>query len=329
MVTENDIKIFNKIIYDTQMISSVYERLLYIEFMEDKNYCIYNGLLNELKRLIKEEKELYNTLNLKTSKKVDLLEYLEKSNKFNYNPEKNMFTSACNKNTKDLCIYRICNKLDEYSNLNNELIEQLKIEFDDDEELVNQFLKELKFRTAINDDFERAYVFFIQEEINKSTDVSMKDYLTKLRYNLSFITTNIEKELVENNFNNSNDFYFIFPFIGDRLNIDKEYQKNIEEDEIYNYSFTTIENIKEVLQLDDSMEDYKNKSIKVLSLYFRAGISILYAHDNYEEFIDNLGNGISEYEEVDKTNQIIEMCLEESKIDVVKCKYLSMCNPEK
>ena len=124
-ITQIEQTIFDKIILISKTIAKIYERMLDEELMDYKGSCVYKSFLNNLKALIEEEQKLYSSLNLDYSKKDNLLKYLINNNKLDNVNITNMFTDACNKETKELCIYRISNKLEEYASLSGDLIEEL------------------------------------------------------------------------------------------------------------------------------------------------------------------------------------------------------------
>ncbi len=330
---ESDLKILYKIVEYTIDICNVYSRMFSISnFSDDNNNKEeFIGLVSILKVLVKEEYELYKQLNLNEGKSNNLWEYFIR--RYNISDDKHnfQFADACNEEISNIWHYRIRNKLDyfvpQYEE-NSEYVESLKEEFGDPL-AAQEYLQEGKFREAINNDFERAFIYFLKEEIHNPDDHWMNYYYYEALYNLSFITPNLENELLDVNFEISKDLYFLSPIVADRLRITSSFMEEIQEDATYSYCNDAVAAINQLQQTDlgDSYIDY---NANLLSIYFRAGLAISYNHKNYQEIIDNVVAMIELQEENEyDSSDFVENCLNKSNSDKEKCMYLSLCNPQK
>lgn len=327
---ESDLKILYKIVEYTIDICNVYSRMFSIsDFSTDNNNKEeFIGLVSILKGLVKEEDELYKQLNLTKEKSNNLWEYFVRRYNINEDEHNFQFADACNEEISNIWHYRIRNKLDYYVpeyEENSEYVKSLKEEFGDSL-AAQEYLQEGKFREAINNDFERAFIYFLKEEIHNSDDHWMNYYCYEALYNLSFITPNLENELLDVNFEMSKDLYFLSPIVADRLRITSSFMEEIQEDATYSYCNDAIEALNQLQQTDlgDSYIDY---NVNLLSIYFRAGLAISYNRKSYKEIVDNTVAQIefkddSEYDNSD----FVDSCLEKTKTDIQKCKYLSLFN---
>jgi len=319
---ENDIKIFEQIINNTKAISKVYERLIYLDSSEEKDTDDYNALIIILNDLIDEEQKLYKKLNLDREKDNFIWNHLIKSNQFEY-IEDGLFSTCCNENTSDIWFFRIFNRLKEFKEVyDKEDIQIISEEYTDPLELV-EYLKEKKLRDFIDNDFQRAFIYLLEEDINKCDNYCTKDYFVRAKYNLLFVSPMLENDLLENNFHNKKDFYFYFPFVADVMKLDNNYKKEIQSDEAYNNCMDSIEGLKELLELGDDIEEFQDTTFKILSVYFRTGLSLLYNQKDYEEIISDIVSNVTGDEEDERIVEIIDDALIKTDNDKVKCKYLS------
>lgn len=327
----NDIKIFDDIVKCTRDIAKVYSRLCSIDDFTEDNYnnTDYSLIKIELKKIIEEEQNLYKLLNLNEEKAEILKKHLKSNYGLNNTMYEEPFIAACNDLTEEIWFYRIEQKLlDLVPKFEKgcEHVQNLVKEYGDCLEL-REYIQEGKLRESISYDFSRVFICFLQDSTVDLEDYSLIVSLSNAIYNMSFITPNIEEELINNNFRSSDEFYFLFPIVADVLNIDHNFMSEIQEDSTFNFCNDAMDALMELNDVGDD-EEFLRFNKLILSIYFRAGLAISYCHKDFKNIFDNVILQTMNAENEESRDEFIDSCLESLEDDKQKCMYLSLINPK-
>lgn len=344
-LTNKDVQLINLITGITKTIAIVYERLLFVDFMKEKKDSImYLDIIKNLKQLVVKEELLYKLLDINYENEDVLWNYFVKSNNLKNFAIEDQFADVCNSDIKSLWKYRVFNRFQD--NLPTRIqivpIDNSDSSFDDDEYIEESdediyYIESNKFeelentikydmlRDAINDDFQRAFVYFLGEDIKEETNEFIKDGFSTVRYNILFITPEIEKELLDNNLQNKEELYFGFPMKSCLLQINYNKYKEIQKEEAKAFCLDAIDSMITLEQEEKEDSNFTELNKELFSTYYRTGLSLMYNHNDYKEFIDEVveESTIDDYSN-NSCNDIVEKSLTKIKKDSVKCRYLSL-----
>ena len=164
-------------------------------------------------------------------------------------------------------------------------------------------------------------MFFLDEEINKCEEGRLKQYLIETKYKLIYATSKLDDEFIENLNNKDNSLYISFSVISDLLLAPKELVNYVQEDSALSYLDYAVGNIELLNQYggEDELE-------KIFTIYFRAGLALMYNSENYELLMDDIKLDIIDDNGYD-TFSCLDEYIREDNLDREKCKYLSIHRP--
>jgi len=306
---------FAKIIVVSKKIARVYKEI---------DYGVKNdSLFKQLKELKEEEDSLYKQLNLDLGTKVTL-DILRQNLEIIYGKNiNNTFGAVCNDNIDDLWLHRIAQKLsykpmDELRSITSQILnEKLEISMANLESIQEDQLEEV-----LNRDFIRAFVYFLDDEIKNTDNQALKNNLIVTRYKLTYISSLLEEQMINNGNSSDKYLYMTFGCICDLLQMPKDFVC-INQEEI---SLTYVDNALGNLEMLNNFDNDNEKLKTIFKVYLRAGLALLYNNDAYELIIDELKSDILSNggEEVLSS---VDKYFDIDNKDVIKCKYLSFLNP--
>lgn len=309
-LTEKIIEIINI----SKDIAKIYKGIIY----DNDN----KTLLKELNILKKIENQLYQKLELNMSKLVTIKSMLrEYGNVYGLSID-NTFGAVCNYDIENLWEYRIEDKIEKISK--GKLDNIIKLINSSDKYIQKDELEDIqrtKIEEALSDDFIHAYMFFLDEEINKCEEGRLKQYLIETKYKLIYATSKLDDEFIENLNNKDNSLYISFSVISDLLLAPKELVNYVQEDSALSYLDYAVGNIELLNQYggEDELE-------KIFTIYFRAGLALMYNSENYELLMDDIKLDIIDDNGYD-TFSCLDEYIREDNLDREKCKYLSIHRP--
>ena len=332
---KNDIELINKIIKVTTTINNIYNQLFNLENHNKENNDQYRKAINNLKIASLVEDDLYERLNLNYEKIIAIDEYLFSD----FNEELlDDLENIANQNYNNRILHRIKNILfnkflTDYKTINpNEVIKQMEDCNYKNPSKVFDYINNSIVDKIIKKDILNAYLVFLQEYINKDNQLHknqvFKTYLLNSKYNVIFINKDIEKEMIDSNFNIDEFIYIGSKFIADVLESSinmYEATKNNLAEEICMTQFANL------LKIED--QDYKNIQNEITSIIstslIRAALLLMddtnITNVNYN-FLELIESEEDLEEKINNTisQQIIENCFKKNKNDINKVFTLSL-----
>ena len=286
-ISLKDRDILEQIKEHTNLISNIYKRLFFEEITQGNKTEEYYSLLYKLETFKKEEEKLYSELELTPQKANNLIGFVISSNNKYQELENNVLTAINSINTQDLIENRIVRQLnirlykDKQEYLDWLVESGFFLTFDQAEEY-NKFSE---VNQAISNDFENAFLFFYTQIIQDSASEKVKDYLTKIKYNLLFLSKNAEDELLYRRGSIPEEIYFSFLLISEINQINKELMSETVETSGIHYCKSAIANILMNSILDEDTQDIEQN---VFAQYLKSGLTILLALNNYKDLVKNM-----------------------------------------
>lgn len=303
-----------EIITVSKAISKIYEGLIY----DNDNKL----LLKELISLKKYEDELYQDLELDMYKIITVKSILREFENIYGLPIDNAFGAACNYDIGNLWVYRIEDKVLEISKGNVDNV--IRLINSGDAHILRSDMEDIqrtKIDEALSDDFMRAFIYFMDEEINKCEEGNLKQYLIETKYKLIYMTSKLDNELIEPSKKDNQPLYISFGVISDLLQAPKSLTNDMQEEAGLSYLDYAIGNVELLKEYDE--EDALQK---IFSIYFRAGLALMYNNENFEELMEEVKSEL-----MDDYGKDIFSCLNEyvetNNKDKEKCRYLSLLRP--
>lgn len=292
-------------------ISKIYKGLIY----DNDNKM----LLKELRSLKKYEDELYQKLDLDMTKIIVVKSILREFENIYGLSIDNPFGAACNYDIENLWTYRIEDKIADISKggLDN-IIKLINISRDRIPEDDMDDIQRIKIDEAISDDFYRAFIYFLDEEIEECEEGFLKQYLIETKYKLIYITAKLDNEFIEEIKKENKPLFINFGMISDLLLAPKSLTNNIQEEAALPYLDYAIGNVELLKEYGEEKEFQK-----LFSIYFRAGLALMYNCENYDLLIEDIKSEIMN----DDSFSCLEQYVQTNNPDKGKCRYLSLYRP--
>lgn len=291
IVSAKDRDLIKRISDLTKLITRAYQNMFFEEMENGTNTNHYNFLLEELLKLKEEEAILYDKLELTPEKANRLIEYLMLTRQLPMREKNNVLNSFYGIDSKPFYIYRILNKLENFCKNNDDKFQDWLIVnsiFPNKEE-AKEYILYLKLFSALNDDFEKSFMYFNELTLKNTDSVASKETLSKVKYNLCTISENIEYEFINNHFLEKDSIYFSFPFIAEMNRINEKSIKNFQINCSGEYCAKAIENL---LCPNQSIDDIFMIEKDFFSSYLKAGLSLIYPLDEYDIMLDAINNSL-------------------------------------
>ena len=314
-------EITDEIITVTKTIGEIYRRL----YFSRDNTKEYNLLVEQLKEYVKKEDELYESLNLTSEKAATLIDYLIVGERKEIEPGNNVLHSIYKNDYNDLFQYRIFNQM-------------ISLTFKNKKKYVQWLLDEgsfldvcgaegyygfKMFERTISSDFDRNFLYLLNERLNDSCSEREKERLSKIKHNLLFISKDMENSLFEPN-EKTDGIYYTFPFVGEFLGIDEVVCEDIQ---IEKSSAYVSQAMRGIFIKDDLVDDDVEISFEIFKMYMRTGFGLIYEVERCDELIELLQDEILETNEETNDRLSISTDVLLNEIDSIenekpKCKYL-------
>ncbi len=309
-ISEQDIEQIQTLENIAKKIEQTYKKLYKLEIADKKDSIEYSTALEKLNNYIFLEEEHYRYCNL-TFAKIEAWKKYILENKVTYKFNQFAMDSIINEDYEELPFKRIIQTL------------SLKLNQTEDAEL---FYKNLGFIEPSIDG--KNIVEFTHQLINDVEQDTIKIYLYLLennpyiqtndklnhKYNLCFTNKELEKALLENNFEIKKDVFIISKLIADANNLTTNDYEYIKDE--YAKQNASIQ-ILELLQLKNNK--HINKAFKNIlcfkELFLRANLCML--SDNELNLMQNIYNNIiyNNTTNSQKSEELISKCFEKIKED--------------
>lgn len=319
MLNIEEEKICKEIFKITDLIKEKYMMLFFDEITND--YLSQENreeVIENLKKLTIQEKELYKKLEINVEKADDIYEavnaeYYEKA----YSMPLALDTVFNCKSFDRLRSERIKNKVYTKCIQSDKILGQLIGLIDLSAVPIQRIIE------AINNDFERAFLYFNEKDIKKE---SVKDNFSRLKYQLIFISENAEGYYLNNN--DKDYMYFSYPSVANFYNIPEnivfKYLVN-EETKLTSKSLNTL------ICSNNEIENAQCQTaddMKMFHSYLRASLAIILNTPFYNEQIELLENELEELEELSQgaASMSVDNIIDTTKSmddEKCKCKYLT------
>jgi len=266
---------FNKLIEATKTLYKLTNLLCEVEIKRGKDN-IYNKLVEDYKKLLVEEKKIYDALLLNEEILIDYINYLHKRYKIE---EINIEPDSINSLEEKIVYKRIFNKI-------SELI--FKLPFDDevdeyayDDCFSNKTKEEreiIRKKCIVNEYIEKDVLMLFLSIIENNLELEeLKEYktmLVKMKYNLAFVFEKVENDLLSDNFKISDSPYMVSKMISDLLFISSEDYGMIK---LVTLRGNINDNIRYIMNLGKNPEDTnKDDFIKIIISSFLLESAMLF-----------------------------------------------------
>lgn len=238
---EKDWQILEEIIKITVIIYNIYNDLYEIELRGQKDTHSYKLKIEQLMYEIEKEKKLYKDASLTNAKIEAFKEYLVKQLSLTtFNIDNSLIIKNPDK-PQNIFARRIIFTLNNQIKFNGDQIEKVLskelIQFitvmskkEEKQGIYMTLRSSVEIEKALERDRLNMFLSFLEEYINDEKFGVLKDKLLETKYNIAFINTDIEKDLIVDNFNVQNAIYLNSKFNADILGINNKiysFLKNI------------------------------------------------------------------------------------------------------
>jgi hypothetical protein len=264
----------NNVLSITKSINKLYKELFQLEMENKKDTKEYEQKLHYLSLARDIEDKKYKQLNFNEKKKEQWGCYITK-----YCIDENFLTNyesviVQNHDSKEyrriLC--HLTNRFLYYDeSLNTGIIDKLKLKNFSMNQINNivSYLNE-----SLEIDYIRGYLYYLNSLNHKKEYQSLYKYFIRSKYYLSFVNSNIEREMINNKFELSSDWYLGSKLYADLVNIDND----DFQDYINNYSFNVILNsLYSILVFKDSeySDGFLGSSALIMNSFIKTGLKII------------------------------------------------------
>ena len=327
----DDQEIMDEIIENSKLIGSVYKRLLFEHIKSGTNTKQYSLLLETLEDCIKVENNLYQKLDVTPEKTSYLIDYLIVTERSNVEQGNNVLHAIYKEDYNKLYLYRIVNRL---INLSLQLKDEYLIWLVEENtffnsENVEAYFNDKLFRIAMDGDFERIFMYHLNERLLASCSEKEKERLAKIKYNLVYLSNDLEKVITNRN-TSSSEIYYSFPYIGELCGIDKSRREDMQIRQCSTYASHAM---RGMFIKDDLVDEDVEIDFEIFKMYLRTGLGFIYELWNHQELIYMIKDKILETN--DDTNNRLQIsssalfeelnAIEKAK---PKCKYLHFVQPK-
>lgn len=316
---ERDFILLEEIERISYMIYKVYSMLQNEELKNGIGSTHYQILFDVLKDRKQKENNLYQCLELTPDKADNISGYLIKINNYREEYEDNILDAIKSYNIQGLAVSRILNRLSDSVIQDREghkkwLIKKGIFLGGD----VEDFLRFVNLKEAITSDIERAFLYFNQNRLC-SVKRDEKAMVNRVKYNLLFLSQNMEQEFLNRQGSDIDEITFTFPFVGEFNGINKGRIEVIQQDSGVKVFCNSVVNLASL-----------NPDFKGSELYYdylSAGLSALLSLENNSLIYSGLKGYIRTSDEINNRNcsfsveQMINF-IDNFEKEKPKCKYL-------
>lgn len=330
-LSKEDINQINYSITLSSFIEKLYEQLYNLEIDGKKETKEYNRLIGILKLQTDLEKKYYEKINLDYQKAKSWYGYLlvthiktnnisEIDSIINQDYSKRHIKRVLN-NLLDIILSNPKNLIEKIPEDVYKSIEQLDIE-DVETILSNSLDKSVSIERNLEKDVYNTFLCILEEFINNSSFNSIKNELLKVKYNLSFIYTRIEQNLLNNNFTIFDDVYSESKLTADIKEVEKDYYLLIKDKFCNNICLQELSSIVNISDID-----YQENKIVIISIlkqcFIRASMAYM-SEFAIEKIIEDFYRYSAPHIKNDISLSIVNDCFNKSKKDKTKIKIISL-----
>jgi len=327
----DDQEIMDEIIENSKLIGSIYKRLFFEHIQNGIDTKQYHLLLETLEDCIKVENTLYQRLDVTPEKTSYLIDYLIVTERSNIEQGNNVLHAIYKEDYNKLYLYRIVNRL---INLSVQLKDEYLIWLIEENtffnsENVESYFNDKLFRIAIDNDFERVFMHHLDERLLASGSEKEKERLAKIKYNLVYLSNDLEKVIINRN-TSSSEIYYSFPYIGELCGIDKARREDMQIRQSSTYASHAM---RGMFIKDDLVDEDIEIDFEIFKMYLRTGLGLIYELRNHQELIEMIKDEILETN--DDTNNRLQISstalfeeLNAIEKEKPKCKYLHFVQPK-
>lgn len=355
MLSVKEQEICKKIFGITEAINDIYQVLFFDEMTAD--YLTKDNkkiIVDELNQLIKQENKLYEQLEVNLWKASEIIELVEKEYPERVVALNTQVETAIGCDDFDaLNAERIIDRIYKRAIGNDKDLGKIMGIFDP------HAVPTKRLTEAIISDFERAFLYFNEKLINEE---SFKIEFLKIKYQLIFISENVEKYFWEAN--DKEHLYFSYPLIAEYYQIPTEVMYNYvtnygidfsekaintlicnndeindnfefdeENDMSYEENDMSYEEDNEEISREDENDDieeeilYNESTKKIFRTFLKAGLSLIVNTPCYDEQLNSLNDALNELDEesqsmMSESLNSIVDTITEIDKEKEKCKYL-------
>lgn len=267
-----DFELLKKLLKVTKNIKLIYNDLYNLEVNNKKNSEEYRELVKTLKYHIKKEEEYYALISNKIESMYSYMDCLF-PNGYNEFEEEIEFLKYDKES--DILRMRLSNKIIEL--INNYSFEDDFYDIEEElngagEELIDyekEYQKDVLIENTIKDDIYSSILVMLNKYINNDKYSFAFNKLIKFKYNYSYMHKNVEKSMLDNNFEIDNDLYIKSILItemqgkniNDTYDVLTDYIKDIYEMQLRDLVY---------LIRDENNVDIKNEQVVLTTMLLRA-----------------------------------------------------------
>ncbi|MDD4036536.1 MAG: hypothetical protein PHS45_04365 [Bacilli bacterium] len=301
ILRKQDYEFLRELVKITSSIDKLYKKLYELDLKNQKDSDEYIKTLDYLSIAIDTEKWQYNKIDLTHNKCTALVEHILRDrlpDDFLSN-SKSITMQHDNDRVMSRILVNLINRVGfDYQGIKNSLpsgfLNLFKI-FDMPEFellIIESAYKDLELKKALEEDLFNMFLLFIDEYLNNSKYSSFKSTLLKNKYNILFINSNIEANMLGESFNICNLINLRSEGMADHLEIDKNlfyFLKNLFGIEVVNYQ------IDELLEISDIDYADENKAVTSIlrqglmrsAFMFMSAETINDVNYDFHEYVDN------------------------------------------
>ena len=251
-------------------INKIYRQMALLEANNETNSDDYKNLINLLNKFLNLEDKIYNSLKQNKEKCKAYITFID-SNK--------LPSTGC-----EHALLWDESKFPEY----RRIYYSLKSIMEDDKEIIKNDDNDLdlllfKLETTFEENYYNAFIIFLNQKIKSIKDVKLKKNLILKKYYIIYMFRNIEKVLINSNFDISNKMYSTSKILESLSNMPEEVYLYAKDD------FYT-KNLNDLINLYLAVSDHDEISITIESL-IKSKIAFL-SKKTLEEQINIIINNI-------------------------------------
>lgn len=323
-LTSEDYETINTIQRITESINETYQKLLELDLQGRKAGEEYNRQIDYLKSSLKLEQNLYERIDTSTERLQAFIDYIKKENNVTYKPDFiDLLTNENIGNYERIIIklsVKMTSRKDYITAVRIPEITKYTLSTKDYKEVCQKEEVDLLLQISLENDLLALFLTLAKTKIDKPhLDVEVKKELIRKIYRLSFFKENIERILINNNFNIPESALisngFVEGFFKPLSKEIDEYRKKI----LINIAMNHINKIimhydHELLFLKIEFETLLCELISRSVLQLLDDDSIYSLNDSFHEFIES-NNFLSMHPHETETIRLAISCFKSVKFD--------------
>lgn len=300
-LNSNDYQYLKDLIEIGTKIEYVYNDLYNLEINKKDNSSNYQKHLDLLKALINEENNITNRAGINSRRDNALNEYILSRIIKQEFPTNEKSIGSCDYRYRVL--RRILNKntminMDVY--VKDQVDQRINSKNVDDNRIANAIHSSVLLLRSISYDLLTGFLFFLQEEIDKTENINILNELIKSKYNLAFMNKLIEEDLIDKNFAIRKPLYFSSMIISEVLDFKNDVFNSIKD---LKGVKTSVNQINHLLKINDDY--YQNSNVMISTIISSCLIRSAFLLMKSQSLIKINDSLITKYNEDDYLNDTI------------------------